>query len=343
MEKQINKIKYIPFILDLIAIFLYGLFYYAIDEKQTAIVVAILILVTLLFIKKLRFDINICFLVETFIVKLTLDQQIGNAEYVSTSIVMPILVYLFGKLFVAIPNLQKNNNEIVVKRYAVVGILLLTIGTFIHGLLNYKYSLNLGLIDKNYFTEFKDITIVVDRVTYNFNYIFICSLIIALVMMCVFYFAKKNNRTRILAITCTIAIVIIIIIRFLMWYVGTTRFLALQEGIHLMTTKHWGNFGLDLTYKNSTSNMWLDYGRDYGILVFGTLFIFFILSIKDAVLLVLNKNISVFTKSFLLCSFVLTNVYYFIDSRAYLYPCYWYVGLIICGMLSEASHISKEK
>lgn len=330
-----KSIDYLAIVAASLVMLWYGIFYYAIPNITLMIAMICAIVIMCLSVRHIRFDLTFCFLMETFFVKAVLDQQTGRADLVPTTMAVPMIAYLFGKLLATTSNNHGKKNRVGREKFLLIGMIMLTIGATLHGALNYKASANLALTKMDYYTEFEDITIVVEKLTYQFNYTFICSLFVALIVACIFYFAKKNKNIAVAAKVCIGVGAVAVIIRFVLWYVDTTRYLALQEGIHLITTKHWGNFGLDLTYKNSTSNMWLDYGRDYGILVFGTLFIFFILSIKDAVLLFFNKNISAFTKTFLVCSFVLTNVYYFIDSRAYVYPCYWYVGLIICGIISE--------
>ena len=335
--------EYIVFGLVSLLMLFYGLYYYNVSNMTVIVAVAFAIALMCVIVKRIRFDMTFCFLMETFFVKAVLDQQTGKADIVPTTMAVPMLMYLFGKLFASLSDKHGTRNNKSRETFALIGLGMLSIGTTIHGLLNYRASKNLELIKMDYYTEFKDISIVVEKLTYQFNYSFLLAFFIALVVALIFYFAKKNNKINILSKIVVFAAAVVVIIKFIVYYTKTTRYLALLEGIHLITTKHWGNFGLDLTYKNSTSNMWLDYGRDYGILVFGTLFIFFILTIKDLILLLFNKSVSVFMKTLLVCAFVLTNVYYFIDSRAYLYPCYWYVGLIICGIISEFSHMSTEE
>ena len=338
-----KSFDYIAIIVSSLIMCWYGIYYYSIPNKTLMSAMICAIVIMCLNLKQIRFDLTFCFLMETFFVKAVLDQQTGKADIVPTTMAVPMLVYLFGKLFASLSDKHGARNNKSRETFALMGLGMLSIGTTIHGLLNYRASKNLELIKMDYYTEFKDISIVVEKLTYQFNYSFLLAFFIALVVALIFYFAKKNSKINILAKIAVFAAAVVVIIKFIAYYTKTTRYLALLEGIHLITTKHWGNFGLDLTYKNSTSNMWLDYGRDYGILVFGTLFIFFIFTIKDLILLLFNKSVSVFMKTLLVCAFVLTNVYYFIDSRAYLYPCYWYVGLIICGIISEFSHMSTEE
>ena len=190
-----------------------------------------------------------------------------------------------------------------------------------------------------YSVAFTNNTFYTDKFTYYFNYIFVLAFIIAGI---VFVICKYNSNQFIrkhIRILFTIILVFFIIV-LVRKYAGTEYFLAFKQGVALILEKPWGNFGLDLSFNNSTSNMWLEYGRDYGVLVFGTLFIFLSLTVSDLIRLVLNKNISIFTKTLFVVVFCGINIYYFIDAFSYTNPQYWYIGLIICGIINELANKS---
>ena len=312
---------------------------------------------------RLKFDINLAFLMETFFIKAMLDQHIGKEAIVPTTMAIPMLMYLFGKLLAArvvdfgeaetetnekaIANLA-NKSHIIFKTSKTVSanitMLALAVGTLILGLLNFNLTRKSPVAIMGYYSvAFTGDTFYTDVLAYYFNFIFMLAIIAGLLTYFVYKLTDSNDlikRYRGLALA---VIYVLLLIAVAVKYIGTERFLAFKQGVGLMITQHWGNFGLELTYNNSTSNMWLDYGRDYGILVFGTLLVFFILTIKDLIKLAINKNVGIFAKTVIILAFTGTNIYYFIDSFAYIYPQYWYVGLIVCGVLSEAAKVEGPK
>ena len=385
-----NKItiQNIVFIAASIFLAFWSLYYNSINNIWIMVVTIVFIICQSIYVKHLRFDINLCFLMETFFVKAMLDQHTGKSWMVPTTIAMPMLAYLFGKLLVVekvniIKNKKKSlksianlsvevtaetqpkfkvseskaeefetvefkateskkceaNAHFIRSIKPIIVLAAMTIGTTCLGLMNFRLTRKSPIASMGYYSvAFTGDSIYTDKWTYLFNFIFIGSLIAA-ALIWGFYKAtsKKQSIVKYRVPLLALISVAVAAIGFVKYH-KTENYLAFKEGVHLIITKHWGNFGLDLTHNSSTSNMWLDYGRDYGILVFATLFIFLILTVKDAVKLVLNRNVDIFLKSWLLILFTGINVYYFIDATAYVYPCIWYLGLIVCGVLSEVSH-----
>lgn len=412
-----NKItiQNIVFIAASIFLAFWSLYYNSINNIWIMVVTIVFIICQSIYVKHLRFDINLCFLMETFFVKAMLDQHTGKSWMVPTTIAMPMLAYLFGKLIVAekvniIKNKKKSlksianlsveamaeavgnqseatsvgvittaqvqtkattaetqpkfkvseskaeefetvefkaaeskeceaNAHFIRSIKPIIVLAAMTIGTTILGLMNFRLTRKSPIAAMGFYSvAFTGDSIYTDKWTYLFNFIFIGSLIAA-ALIWGFYKAtsKKQSIVKYRVPFFALISVAMAAIGFAKYH-KTENYLAFKEGVHLIITKHWGNFGLDLTHNSSTSNMWLDYGRDYGILVFATLFIFMILTVKDVVKLVLNRNVDIFLKSWLLVIFIGINVYYFIDATAYVYPCIWYLGLIVCGVLSEVSH-----
>lgn len=337
MDNKLKKvIEYAILVLVSLMLFFYGMYFNVISNYYIMALAVLFIIYRSITVGKLRFDINMCFLMETFFVKAVLDQQIGKADIVPSTIAMPVLLYLLGKLLFA-------NTNSFAKGKSVIALVALSLGTGIHGYLTYSISKRSGLLGMDLYVEFADKSIAITSLTYYFYYMFIAAFVVAAVIYEIYRITGKSDNAKVLSRIVGIVVLATTAIVAVIKYTQTERFLALKEGIGLITTKYWGNFGLDLTYNNSTSNMWLDYGRDYGILVFVTLFIFFLLTIKDAVILAVNKNVNVFIKAALLALFILTNIYYFIDSSAYVFPSYWYVGLIICGAVNEVAHFKETR
>ncbi|SHJ48818.1 hypothetical protein SAMN02745725_02660 [Pseudobutyrivibrio xylanivorans DSM 14809] len=337
-----DKLAKIIFILACAFLAFYGLYYNSLSTVWLMVVTIPFILYQSIYVGHLRFDINFCFLMETFFVKAMLDQHIGKQDIVPTTMAIPMLMYLFGKLLVAKRDYNFIGKKKRQKDYSRVKVLAvtsaLTIGITVLGLLNFILTRKSPIAVLGYYNvAFTGNTFYTDKLAFCFNYIFAGCFAVAGLIWFVYRISEKNETVVKARPYVMLGVSAAVAIGFAVKYIRTERFAALKEGIHLIITKHWGNFGLDLTHNNSTSNMWLDYGRDYGILVFVTLFIFFILTIKDAVKLAANKKVDIFLKSLLLFMFIGTNVYYFVDSFAYQFPYYWYLGLVICGLISEVA------
>ena len=333
-----NKTSNITLALGSLSLFFYGLFYNSVNNIWIITCSVLFILCRCIQLRKLCFDITFVFLMETFFIKAILDLHIGKDAIVSTTMAVPMLLYLFGKLLVA--NSPYGLNEVSQEIKANSAMLLLGIGVFILGIINFLLTRKSPVKHMGYYSvAFTNNTFYTDKFTYYFNYSFVLAFIIAGI---VFVICKYNSNQFIrkhIRILFTIILVFFIIV-LVRKYAGTEYFLAFKQGVALILEKPWGNFGLDLSFNNSTSNMWLEYGRDYGVLVFGTLFIFLSLTVSDLIRLVLNKNISIFTKTLFVVVFCGINIYYFIDAFSYTNPQYWYIGLIICGIINELANKS---
>ncbi len=330
IRENIN-IHNIVFILASVLLAVYGLYYNSVDNLWVMVVTVPFIIYQSLYVKHIKFDINFCFLMETFFVKAVIDQHIGKADMVPTTMALPMLVYLFGKLIVADKKPQRKDVIISLGAYSMGA-------TFLAGI-NYILTRKSPIGAKGFYSvAFKGDTLYTNKATFLFNFAFAGAFVVASLILVLYRVLSKNVKViRLRPFILTVLTLLAGAVG-MSKYVKTESFAAFKEGVQLITTKHWGNFGLDLTHNNSTYNMWLEYGRDYGILVFATLFIFFLLTIKDAIKLALNKNVDIFIKSWIIVLFLAINVYYFVDATAYVYPCIWYVGLIVCGMLSEVAN-----
>lgn len=334
MVKNKNTIINIIFVMACMFLAFYGLYYNSLANIWVMVVTIPVILVLSLYAGKLRFDINLLFLMETFFVKAMLDQHTGREAIVPTTIAMPMLMYLFGKVLVTDKPIKKS--------VIVVGSI--TAGTTVLGLLDWYLTKRSPIYPMGYYSvAFTGDTFYTNNLAFYFNFVFAIGFIVAAIVWASYKVTDKKESIVKYRGLIFLVIYILGLLGFVIKYVRTERFLAFKEGVHLIITKHWGNFGLDLTYNNSTSNMWLDYGRDYGILVFVTLFIFFILTIKDVIKLVLNKKVDIFTKTLLVTIYTFVNIYYFVDSFAYQFAYLWYIGLVVCGVISEVSHFGTEK
>ena len=261
MENKVkNVIEYVVLAVLCILLFFYGMYFNVVSNYYVTALAVLFIIYRSLAVGQLRFDINLCFLMETFFVKAVLDQQIGKADIVPATIAMPVLLYLLGKLLFA-------NTNSFAKGKSVIALVALSLGAAIHGYLTYSISKRSGLLGMDLYVEFADKSIAITSLTYYFYYMFVAAFVVAAVIYEIYRITGKSDKAKALSRIVGIVVLATTAIVAVIKYIQTERFLALKEGIGLITTKYWGNFGLDLTYNNSTSNMWLDYGRDYGIYI----------------------------------------------------------------------------
>ena len=332
----------VVYLIACLCIAFWGLYYNSLSNIWLMAFAIIFIIFQSIRVGKIRVDINLLFLAETFFIKAMFDQHIGKADIVPTTMALPMLMYLLGKLLVLDKD-SKTEDTLGETIRANIAFSFLTLGTSLLAVLDYRLTRKSPVASMGYYSvAFTNDTFYTNAASYYFNFIFIgCFILSVLVWL---FYKLTYNKEKIVKIRPYILLFAALasILTILLKYVKTERYLALKQGVQLITTRHWGNFGGDLTYNNSTSNMWLDYGRDYGILVFITLFIFLIITVKDTVKLACNKNVGIFCKTFLVSSFIAVNTYYFIDSFAYMYPYLWYIGLVINGMISVMAYKDTE-
>ncbi len=347
------------FLMGCVVLVHFGLYYGLITNVRIMLLAGIFILVRSIYLRKLPFDINLMFLFATFIIKAMLDQHTGKAWKVPTTLAMPVLMYLFGKFIVAVRSnaktvtvtkitpkgtvqaevvdtlAEKTKGVFTATERVIIAFGATAIGMTYYGFLNYRLtSQNPALFSAGlYYLAFKDGQFCTIN-TFLFPFIPVASFLIALAVLGFYKLAAliktidKFKHFIILGIFVVISIIAV-------WtYIHDLRWEALKEGVHLMFTQHWGNFAFTVFERNSSSNMLLDYGRESGIMVFVPLLIFWMLTIKDAIQLSLNKSVDIFTKTLMLSAFTLFNVYYFIEEEAFNNPYYWYFGLAVSGVIS---------
>ena len=351
--------KNILFLMCCVVLAHFGLYYGLITNVRIMLLAGAFILARSIYLRKLPFDINLLFLFAAFIIKAMLDQHTGKAWKVPTTLAMPVLMYLFGKFIVAVRSNQKNltatkitpngpaqvelSNPLVEKtagaftsaERAVLAFAATAVGMTYYGFLNYRLtSQNPAFSDAGlYFLAFKDGQYSTIN-TFLFPFIPVTAFAISLIILAFYKLSAKNKALDKCKHLIVFGIFAVISVVALWTYIHDLRWEALKEGLHLMFTQHWGNFAFTVFERNSSSNMMLDYGRESGIMVFVPLLIFWILTIKDAIQLSINKNVDIFTKTLLLSAFTLFNVYYFIEEEAFTNPYYWYFGLAVSGAIS---------
>lgn len=110
--------------------------------------------------------------------------------------------------------------------------------------------------------------------------------------------------------------------------------LAQWDGWNSLKNYPW-RFNPNIYGDYSTHCMWMDYGRDYGLVVMVLLLVFLVLSIKDVIILAIEKRIPFDEKVLWITSFVGFNIYYLFEADAFEYNVryLWAFGLVFSGII----------
>lgn len=288
-----------------------------------------------IYIKKMRFDLNLLFLSEPFFIRAMIQMHTGRSGDVPKTLAMPLLAYFFGKMLVAERNEESSECKSVISTAA------LGLGLTLAGFISYRSTISSQFADTGYyFFPFNADAFYLNELMFYFNFSFAICFLGAICVALLWKMLGKNNmtskvRSYIFACLGTLFLLIMAI-----WYVKNIRFAAFKEGIRCLFTEYWGIFTTTVMYDYSTSNMWLDFEKNFGIMVFLPLFIFLLLTIKDTVKLTINRNVGIFSKTLLVLLYVVLNLYYFTEPSASVYPYLWYIGLIVNGIISQISNKS---
>ena len=383
--KDILDKKNIPVLVFAVFVFVYGIYYVRISNWWIMAVCLLFIAVRCYQVKRIRFDINLLFLGEAFLIKAMLDQHTGKSWKVPETIAIPFLVYLAGMMVTArsrevyweqeslrlkdkaglvssektgvmpenkageIPSeiagvRGKDGAGLAVSGVPGVVLIALALGQAIVGLVDVRLTHASPIWPLGYYSvAFLGDTVYTNRITMYANFIMPLSLMVAAIVWLIFKWAGAGDSQRavsqesgskrvVLVKKMILAAGILAALAFGICYFRSIHFQALKEAAALMVTEHWGNFHFTVLDTDTSGNMWLDYGRESGIMVFAPLFIFFLLTIKDVVRMMREHRATVFVKAFVLISFVLWNIYYWMDATAFIYPYYWFFGLFVSGV-----------
>jgi len=367
---MVSKIKEKISIQNILFILLCGLMLYysakfsGISNVKLMIIAGAYILIRSIYMGHLKFDMNMLVLFEGFVIKAMLDQHTGKAWKVPTTLAMPVLMYLLGKVIATVK--YKKNEK---KQYPLATIArgeafkpepeqppvmvaselgselrtwIFTVAIAI-GLLGFARTM-LAVTEGSVFQAFGYYVlpysdeVMVDKYELWFGFIPVVSIVLACLAWSIDCLTRKCFATKEGLLKrkwiIYLAIYLVAFISFLVWYVRDIRFQALKEAINLMITEHWGNFHFTVMPIDTSSNMWIDYYRESGILVGAFLIMFFVMIIKDAIQLVINANVTIQTKTLLISMFTLFNIFYFIQSTAFDHQFFWFFGLMVSGMIS---------
>jgi hypothetical protein len=131
------------------------------------------------------------------------------------------------------------------------------------------------------------------------------------------------------------------------------RFTYMKEALYLLytvtfktTTDAEKALGMSLDYGNSwmnskenvlgmttSHNMWLDFARNYGLIVLGILIAFEIWSIISFIKMIKNKD-KTFVNYALIIAFILFNYHFMLEATAFSNKYIWILGMFVYGMIT---------
>ena len=305
---------------------LYGVFY-----EITPIIVVCLLLGMYLVYRGFKTCVHISFPVVFLMQGLIIAAFLNIILYEAISITYfaaPVIVYLFAIEWI----LEKKDDIALARKRQYFTYFALAIGMFIYALMTYTLNIKSHLIGTYFGITQADIS------KYQVPLIEFCMfLALAAFIWAAFTFIDHKLISVIIFVAVIFASYLLykIIGIFLLGNTGgilhNIRYANIQESIRLLFMVPVGGYDLTANGFNSSYNMWLEYGRKYGMVVFFLLEVFKVATIVDAVKLLLIKGDKI--KFLLLPAFILFNLFYSFEYLAIDYVYLWLFGLFISGMI----------
>ena len=144
--------------------------------------------------------------------------------------------------------------------------------------------------------------------------------------------AVVENKIKINKIILSIGYIIIALA-----YIGirgsfSIRIAAIVQALTLLKSNQFGGITMDVFPGNTSSTMWLDYARDFGIFPLVFLSMFAVITLIVLIKLLLKKEKS-FLQYILINLYIFLNMYYLLYSNARAHVYMWGLGLLVCGMI----------
>ncbi len=281
---------------------------------------------------ELPLDFKLIFLIQGMILVGVHDLYAGRQDMVYV-IGWPVVIYILGQYLARI-------------RYRTyqLGIFIPFIAGSIYylclGLREVQRTKDMGLWKSGYYVNSAGVIIS------NFEIIFFLApiIIIACSMILWFLHYKKLNKWL-------VALVAILMAGFFLYLLRGNlrdgRLSAIKEALRLGWKNPWGGFTVTSLGINTSHCLWLDYFRDYGVMVFTMLVIFEVMTIIDVIRLIFIKKDSSLAGIILAVASIFYSCFYALEGDPMTYIYMWYTGLFVKGMLRrllderlEAEHIA---
>ncbi|MCR4694726.1 MAG: hypothetical protein K5773_05355 [Pseudobutyrivibrio sp.] len=115
------------------------------------------------------------------------------------------------------------------------------------------------------------------------------------------------------------------------------------DAVHMLIVQPWGSFEIKSAADNSSHNMWLDYGRDYGMTVLAFLLLFLVSSVVSFIIYILKTNTSGPIQYMIIVAYILINEIFMVDAVFFIYTKYFAMGLIVLGLMQQLFQANMEK
>lgn len=279
----------------------------------------------------LPLDWKLMFLIQAMIAAGVHDLYTGRADLVPIC-GLPVVCYIVG-LYIGRIRVRGQNIGILAAG------LLLTFASSIKGLVE---------LQKTNQTEFKGTGLYLDISTGNmvdkslmiFDFALLACLIASLLLWAL---GKMKPAGKPWLTWLEIALLALIVAFIFRHDIRDGRLAAIKEAIKLIWDNPWGGFTVTALGINTSHDMYLDYARDYGCVVFYTLVIFQLLQILDWIRLVFVYKLKSLESFFLGLSLAFLTCFYLLESTAMQYRYMWYAGLILAGMTRTFIEKNKEE
>ncbi|SDB38990.1 hypothetical protein SAMN02910298_01924 [Pseudobutyrivibrio sp. YE44] len=114
----------------------------------------------------------------------------------------------------------------------------------------------------------------------------------------------------------------------------SAKFLNMKEMFKLLFINWHNPSYITSNGINTSFNLWLDFGRDYGIVCFAVIYAFKICTVINAIRLVISKKVTAEIKVLLLPAFVILNIFYSYEYIAKTNTYLLNAGLVVATMIS---------
>lgn len=263
-------------------------------------------------------DWKLMFLIQAMVLMGVHDLYAGRQDMVYT-IGWPVVIYIVGGY---VARLKYRNYSIGI----FIPLVIFSFYYLICGIREVSRTKDMGLWKSGYYVN------SAGAVISNYEIMFFLAPVIIIAYSLLIYFLhdKKINRW----LTSLVAVALLLI--FLYMVRGNFRdgrLSAIKEALILGWKNPWGGFTVTSLGINTSHCLWLDYFRDYGIMVFTLLIIFELMTIVDAFRLIFIKKDRSLAAIVLATLSIFYSVFYALEGDPLSYIYMWYTGLAVKGMV----------
>lgn len=261
-------------------------------------------------------DLKLMFLIQGLLAMGVHDLYSGRQDMVF-SIGIPAVFYILGVYLSRIYHNEKPFG-------AYITIALMTAITAVKGLVELFFTYKSEYWASGYYLQLFTGELV-EQNEITFDFIMLMAIILAILIV------VKPSKIKTIAILSIAAIVGLFLFRHQLM---DGRLNAIIEAIGLTLAYKSGGFTVTALGINTSHCMWLDYARDYGIIILSMLGLFELLTLIEAIRFAKNTSRNRFLTYTLVISYALLTIFYLLESSPISHKYIWYEGLVISGMMT---------